>query len=167
MNRCSVPIKMLIISFFLSSLWIQAQTIVQDGGVWCNPNYNFCVKYPVSLLPLQNLLAYGEGVLLKTNDALSSVNVFAAPLPSGLTPQELYANTLLTITGTTERPAFQTTIFGDDYHVAFFMWENNSYYQKSYFYKSYYIVMLFTTQVNKPELMTRLREDVELQLNLR
>lgn len=153
---------LLLISVFLSA-GLSAQT----SGNWCNEAFRFCVKYPASFLTHAETKINNEGIELRTYDGLSSVSVDVNPSYEILDPRELYNRVLVRITGTQEKPLFVTTVFGDDYYEAFFLSGLESYFLRSYIFRNYHILLTIKTPVNKPEIMTRLREDIDIQLSLK
>ncbi len=139
----------------------------QNPGFLCNETFRFCVKYPPSLLNHQNIQSDLEDIYLNTFDGLSSVTVEVKTTYELLEPRQLYDRTLLRITGSEKKPTFVTTVFGDDYFEAFLVWDIENYFIRSYIFRSYYIQMIIRTPVNKTEIMSRLREDVDIALGVR
>lgn len=109
----------------------------------------------------------GDGVILRSFDGLASVTVSGHSTFEVMQPRELYSRTITRLTGSSDKPSFVTNMFGDDYFETFFIWDVDSYFIRSYCFNNYYIIMVMKTPVNRPELMKRMREDIDIQLNYR
>jgi hypothetical protein len=139
----------------------------QTPGYWCNQPFRFCVKYPASLLPSEENILNNDGVILKSFDGYTSVTASGHAINEPLSTRALYDQIVAKITESNQKPSFVSNIFGDDFFEAFFIWGDDSYFLRNYLFRNYYILVVMKSRVNKPELISRLREDIDIQLNIR
>jgi hypothetical protein len=129
---------------------------------YCNSTYNFCVKYPESLLPVRHLLPDDGGIVLRPQDELSEVTVSGIPSAPGIAPQALFEAALKKFPG---EVTVISSAFGDDYYEAYFLHGSVSYFHRGFFFQNHYIRLAARVPVSRPWLMERLKEDVVVKFD--
>jgi len=131
---------------------------------YCNSEYNYCVKYPESLLPLKEEFTDGTGIRLKTKDQLSDVSVRAIPSQPGKTPKALFEAALEKFSG---EITVISSSFGDDYYEAQFLDVTGgaNYLYRVDYLPNHYIRLVARVPAGRPWLIERLKEDVVVQFD--
>lgn len=148
---------------FLTSGYEKSQTPLTVGQ-YCNSTYNFCVKYPESLLPVRKLLPDDSGIVLRTEDELSEVRVSAVPGAPAIAPQALFEAALKKFSG---EVTVISSAFGDDYYEAYFLdaGAGTGYFHRVFYFPRHYIRLVARVPVSRPWLIERLKEDVIVQFD--
>ena len=144
----------------------ESKSYSHSKAQYCNTRFEFCVNYPAPLLPEQRVSDNDDGVILKTTDRSSQVSVYGSFNVFKWTPKDLFEFTIKELPGGGGDIKVLTSLFGDDFYECAFLHGTSQYYHRGYFVKDRYVQMVAQTPVNRPEMMSRLREDVTVQLTV-
>ncbi|MAT53722.1 MAG: hypothetical protein CMN32_04530 [Saprospirales bacterium] len=143
---------------------------VEDSAAfarYCNPVFRFCVKYPESLLPHQQVLPDSSGIGLQPYDRSALVTVRGDRQAAGKTPRTYFAEQLDALTPLQGQLSLLDTLYGDDYYEAYFTWQTESIFHQAFFFDEYCVIMIARVPTNRPILLKQIREEVKLEFENR
>jgi hypothetical protein len=129
---------------------------------YCNTRFDFCVLYPSGILPFQEVSPNDDGIILKTKNGQSEVNVHGSYNIMQWKPNDLFEFTVNSMTEDKDGAKILSTVFENDYYESFFIFENNNYFLRSFFVDDYYVSLVVKVPVDEPLLMEQLRKEVKV-----
>ena len=136
------------------------EKVLPSSSNYCNARFDFCVRYPAAILPVQEVSVNDDGVNLKTADGKSEISINGSFNVMNWSPIELLEFSLNSITDDKGGADISTSEFGDNYYECSFTYDGISYFNRSVFVKDYYISLLIKVPVNEPLLMQKLQSEV-------
>lgn len=130
---------------------------------YCNRSFNYCVKYPGSLLPHKQELPGSSGIALQPADRTALVTVWADTAAAGQSPKIYFERYLNRLPGGGDDLIIFDTIFGADYYEAYFNWQSESLFHQAFFFERYCVSLIARVPGNHPWLLQRIREEVRLE----
>jgi hypothetical protein len=132
----------------------------ENPGRYCNALFHFCIQYPASLFSERLVYDDQSGILLKTADGLSQVEIRGSACQPCGSPSEVFRETIAKNTLSGNQPLIISTLFGDDFYEVLFVSEGRNFFQKCNFVAGGYVLEEISVPVNRPQLLARAREDV-------
>lgn len=137
------------------------KTVLLSKSNYCNSRFDFCVIYPATVLPNQEVSVNDDGVILKTAEGKAEVNVFGSYNITNWSPQELFEFSINSLVeNKKEKVEIYSSTFGEDYYECYFEIGNNNYINRSYFVKDYYISLMIKVPKDEPILYQKLLDEV-------
>lgn len=158
-----VYISSVLILFCLAFTKVEAPRteLVQQ---YCNKHFDYCLNYPGSMFSQAYFSPNEDSLLFTTLGTYGQVSVIATPADHKLDSHQIFEDRMRALTAATgEAPQVLSIINGDDYYEVNFLCGGSWYHQKAGFYRTFDVLFSLQVPVNRPDLMTRLKQDVKIE----
>lgn len=130
---------------------------------YCNGRFHYCLDYPASLFSKTYFSPNEDTLLFTTLDTLGEVSVIGTVTDRKLDSHLAFEQRMRALTASGGSANVLSITNGDDYYEVNFLYDGHWYHQKAGFFRTYDVLFTIKVPVNRPELMMRLKEDVDIE----
>ncbi len=130
---------------------------------YCNPRFHYCLDYPGSMFPNAYFSTDEDSLVFKTADGFGELSVIGTPSAAKLDSHLAFEQRMRALTSTGGQANILSIINGDDYYEVSFLHDGHWCHQKAGFFPTYDVLFSIQVPVNRPEMMTRMKEDVRIE----